>query len=165
MESGINGYCFFSKAWLPNQLEPPATAEALLIHQKDYKTRVRSGKGAASALRLIDMLFDTPIISVPMVASYLGVTYKSALNALSGLAKLGILEEMSINARPKLFRAKEIIQTYMERRSARSAVNSSTVGLRYGYGCFLVISTESDADPANSPRRATLPGAELLYPC
>jgi Fic family protein len=101
---------FFLEGLATQSVEAAATAEALLIHQKDYKTRVRSGKGAASALRLIDMLFDTPIISVPMAASYLGVTYKSALNGLSGLTKLGILEEMSINARPKLFRAKEIIE-------------------------------------------------------
>jgi len=101
---------FFLEGLAAQSFEAAATAEALLIHQKDYKTRVRSGKGAASALRLIDMLFDTPIISVPMAASYLGVTYKSALNGLSGLTKLGILEEMSINARPKLFRAKEIIE-------------------------------------------------------
>lgn len=101
---------FFLKGLAAQSVAAAATAEALLMLQKDYKVRVQSGKGAASALRLLHMIFETPIISVPMAASYLGLTYRSALNALSELTKHGILEEIPISARPKLFRAKKIIE-------------------------------------------------------
>ena len=57
---------------------------------------------------LTDYLFANPIITVPMAAQYLNITYPPAKKAIQKLIELGILKEQNNRERNRTFIAHEI---------------------------------------------------------
>lgn len=56
-----------------------------------YKRRLNGPRVSASLYRLVDNLFDFPVISVPIAAEALGVTYAAAKSSVQKLIDIGIL--------------------------------------------------------------------------
>jgi hypothetical protein len=62
-------------------------------------------------LRLVDRLFEYPVLSIPGAASFLKVTYRSGVQLMGKLVSAGILTEMTGRERYRLYAAKEIMET------------------------------------------------------
>ncbi len=84
------------------------TADALLNLQKEYRHRLIKAGRSANLTRITDLLFRSQVVTIPSVADYLGVQYRSAQLNIESLIRVGILEEVSGTANPKYFIAREI---------------------------------------------------------
>ena len=78
--------------------------------QQTYRQRLLAAKAPNSALRLAEMLFVTPAVSINNAAAELGVTWMTASAAVRALVKAGILEEATGQRRDRLFLAGEMVR-------------------------------------------------------
>jgi Fic family protein len=60
--------------------------------------------GSAAGLRLLDFLFQSPIITVRMAESHLGCAYVTAANLIQEMEKAGILRETTGQQRNRRYR-------------------------------------------------------------
>lgn len=84
------------------------TADALLALQKDYRHRATGAGRSSNLLAIIDHLFWTQVVTIPSLAAFLGVTYRSAQLNVEALVGSGILSEVPGPTNPKYFIASEI---------------------------------------------------------
>lgn len=86
--------------------EATETAAAILRMRETYRSRINDSLGRASGngQRVMDRLFDHPIISVSQVAEWLGVTPAGAHALVRRLEEVGLLHEMTGYARNRRFR-------------------------------------------------------------
>jgi hypothetical protein len=80
----------------------------LLALQSNWRKLVTQARSSALLLKLVDMLFEMPICTIPSVAERLGVHYPSAKNAVERLAQNGILSPVRETTYAKVFVAREI---------------------------------------------------------
>ena len=79
-------------------------AKAIMDIQNDHRNAIsRLGKAAPTALSLLNMLYLSPIATVPGVAKTLGVSQPAARNAVNALVDLGILLETSGKKRDRVY--------------------------------------------------------------
>jgi len=80
---------------------------------QDVRERMRrqaaTGRASASALRLVDALFDVPMLTIPRAQALLGVTHRAAAANIERLVELGIVQETRFGRRPRLFIAKDVM--------------------------------------------------------
>ena len=88
-----------------------ALARARALH--DLRERMREqtavGRASASVARLVDALFDIPMLTIPRAQSILGVTHRGASLNIDKLIELGILREIRHGRRPRLFIAPDVM--------------------------------------------------------
>lgn len=72
------------------------TARAILDLRETHR-RLIAAKATArtTALRILDLLFQQPIVVVNLICEQLGCSYVTAANALEGLRKLKIVREVT----------------------------------------------------------------------
>lgn len=83
-----------------------ATKAAKLIMDLQSKDRVlvnTLGKASPTAFRLLDLLFEYPVISSPSVSKKLELSPPAARRAINNLEQLGILKEISGKKRDRLY--------------------------------------------------------------
>lgn len=83
-------------------------AEALLSLQKAYRLRVSQAGRSANLHRIVEHLFERQVVTIPSVAQFLGVTYRSAQLNIESLVQAGVLHEVQGTSNPKYFLAKEV---------------------------------------------------------
>jgi Fic family protein len=82
----------------------------LLDLWREYQRKVGSLTRAGAAVRLVDMLFTHPFITIPNAARFLEQTYPAAQNNVEKLVEAGILKERAATTNPKVFVANEILR-------------------------------------------------------
>ncbi len=90
------------------------TADRLFDLQRAYRQILQGAGRSANVLSILDHLFEAPVISIPQVAERLGVTYRAASMNVTTLVEAGILHDMAGTSNPKLFVARDILQTIKE---------------------------------------------------
>lgn len=90
------------------------TADHLFDLQRRYRAQLQGAGRSANLLSLVDLLFESPVISTPRAAEHLGVTYRAASMNVASLVEAGIIQEMDGTSNPKLFAARDILQTITE---------------------------------------------------
>lgn len=90
------------------------TADRLFDLQRRYRARLQEASRSAKLLSIVDMLFESPVVSIPRVAEQLRVTYRAASLNVASLVEAGILQDMAGTSNPKLFAARDILQTITE---------------------------------------------------
>jgi Fic family protein len=76
-----------------------------------YRDRLQNARATVNALRLVDDLFVTPLITTRVAQQRLGVSHPTARSAIRALEEAGILVELDPNRRwGKVFSAQEIYQ-------------------------------------------------------
>lgn len=82
------------------------TAAAILKMREDYRDRIMAhlGRAAANGHRVMERLFERPIISVATVREWLQVTPAGANSLVSRLMEIGLLREITGYARYRRFR-------------------------------------------------------------
>ena len=83
--------------------------DAILRSQKllelwlQYRGRMQTARASALGLNLIDALFSTPALTVPMAAARLKITYASAQLNVDKLVRAKILRDVTGNRRNRLY--------------------------------------------------------------
>jgi Fic family protein len=72
--------------------------------------QIQQERAADRLVQAVDELFELPILSIPQLAAALEVPYMSASRYVERLVQLGILEEITGQARNRVYRAPQILQ-------------------------------------------------------
>ena len=84
--------------------------QKLLDLQQEWKQRLTQTSRSTLPLRLMETLFELPILSIPRAESLLGVTYRSAKRNVDKLVHGGILRQVGLANYGKVFVAEEILR-------------------------------------------------------
>lgn len=87
-----------------------ARAKRLQDLQVDYRRRLMETRASTLPLKLMESLFEVPVITVPEAQRVLGVTYRAAKLNVEKLVKSGILRQADDNAYGKMFVCDDIVQ-------------------------------------------------------
>ena len=90
------------------------TAAAILRMREDYRARITEhlGRAAANGQRVMDRLFDHPIVSVATVREWLGLTPAGANQIVARLEGIGLLREITGYARNRRFRFEPYLRLF-----------------------------------------------------
>jgi len=107
---------FFLRGVSDVSREATQTAAAILRMREDYRAKIteRLGRAAANGHRIMDKLFDHPIVTVARVREWLGVTPAGANNLVNRLADIGLLREITGYARNRRFRFDPYLRLFEE---------------------------------------------------
>ena len=90
-------------------------ANTIISLQKEYRSLLGTKRIPEAAVRLIDSIFQNPIISPSKLSTQWNLTFPSVMSGIERLIKLGILEEMTGQKRNRLYCARKIINLLIQR--------------------------------------------------
>jgi Fic family protein len=96
--------------------EATSTAAAILAMREKYRTLIteRLGRAAGNGHRVMDRLFDQPIVTAATVREWLNVTPAAAYQIIDRLTDVGILREITGYARNRRFRFDPYLQLFAD---------------------------------------------------
>jgi Fic family protein len=103
---------FFLKGVIESCKNIISTIEKVQQLQRDYMDRCRQARSSALLTRIIEDLFERPLITVPGASKLTGTSYRAAKNNLEKLVHCGILFEGKMNRRPKYYVATELVRVF-----------------------------------------------------
>jgi Fic family protein len=107
---------FFLRGVAEVSREAAATAAAILRMREDYRAKITGhlGRAAGNGHRIMDRLFDHPIVNVATVREWLDVTPAGANNLVNRLVEIGLLREITGYARNRRFRFDPYLRLFEE---------------------------------------------------
>lgn len=84
--------------------------DRLITLQSDYRERAMAKFRSNNVIILIDHLFQSPVVSTPIVKELLGVTHRAARMTIASLEEIGVLEKMEGLSMPEYFAARSILR-------------------------------------------------------
>jgi Fic family protein len=92
------------------------TSRRILSMREDHRAAVTAklGRAAANGHKVLESLFDRPILTVKDVQAMIGTTYAAANGLVSRLAEAGVLTEMTGYARNRRFQYAPYIALFAE---------------------------------------------------
>ena len=99
---------FFLEAVIASSEQAVRTVGRLMDLQKAYRERFQVAKRSALLLRIVDLAFERPALSITEIARALGVTYQGALNNINIMLRDELVREVP-NSYPKIVYFPEII--------------------------------------------------------
>ena len=108
---------FFLRGVVEVSREATATAAAILRMREYHRVKIteRLGRAAANGHRIMDRLFDHPIVTVARVRQWLDVTPAAANNLVRRLTDIVLLREITGYARNRRFRFDPYLRLFEER--------------------------------------------------
>jgi Fic family protein len=105
---------FFLRGVIAVAGEAAETARRILLLREQHRAAITTGLGraAGNGHKVLESLFDRPIVSVKDVEQLTGTTYAAANNLVGRLANLEILSEMTGYARNRRFRYAPYIELF-----------------------------------------------------
>ncbi|MCC6956439.1 MAG: Fic family protein [Anaerolineales bacterium] len=101
---------FFFKGVSSQSLDAITRIERLGQLRSAYQERLRMERAEARLLQTLDVLFERPILNIRQLESALNVPYRTAQRYIERLEGIGILREVTGQARNRLYRADEIVR-------------------------------------------------------
>lgn len=104
---------FFLRGVIESSQETIETVRRLQDLNAEYKSRVQLARATALTVRLVDLVFEDPVITIPKAQTLLNTSYPTAKNHVDRLVRAGILREVDmedLGIRRKYFVAHEIIR-------------------------------------------------------
>jgi Fic family protein len=98
----------------------------LLALRDQFRAKCQVARASALTIKLVDQLFNVPAITTTMAKDFLGVTFRSAQGCIDTLERNGVLEEVTGNARGRIYVARQIINT-VSQPTAEAASDSADV--------------------------------------
>lgn len=107
---------FFLRGVIEISSEAATTAAAILAMREEFRNRITEGMGraAANGHRIMDRLFDHPIVAVATVRKWLELTAAGANNLVNRLVEIGVLSEVTGFARNRRFRFDPYLRLFEE---------------------------------------------------
>ncbi len=101
---------FFLQGVSSQSLDAITRIERLGRLRSAYQERLRMERAEARLLQTLDVLFERPILNIRQLESALNVPYRTAQRYIERLEGIGILREVTGQARNRLYRADEIVR-------------------------------------------------------
>lgn len=98
-----------------------ATARSILAMREQYRQAVASN---ANAVRLLDYVFEQPILNIRMAEQYLGCAYVTAASAIEMLVQNNILREATGKKRNRMFRFAALLDLFQQQISSPKVVDA-----------------------------------------
>jgi len=119
----MGGWCrFFLQAIIDTATNGRTTFEKVLTLRTELDTKVFSlGRRAENARKLIQHLYAYPAISLTGIEHVLGIKRNPARELLSGLERLGVLEEMTGFKRNRVFLFQRYLAIFRDHRVGSQA--------------------------------------------
>ena len=107
---------FFLRGIVEVSNEATETAHDIIQLREEHQELITSGFGrtASNGHRVLEYLYDHPIISVPEIRGLIGATYPVANNLVGRLVKTGILHEMTGQTRNRKFMYRSYIDLFQD---------------------------------------------------
>lgn len=107
---------FFLQGVIEVADEAVETARRILVLREDHRLRITAhlGRGAGSGHKVLEALYDRPIMSIADIAALTGTTYQSANLLAKRLVDVGILREITGQARHRRFQYAPYVQLFTE---------------------------------------------------
>jgi Fic family protein len=107
---------FFLDGVIEVSQQATRTAAAILSMREDYRARIteKLGRAAGNGHRIMERLFDHPIVTVAIVRKWLNVTPAGANQLVGRLADVGVLREITGYARNRRFRFEPYLRLFEE---------------------------------------------------
>ncbi len=107
---------FFLRGVAEVSSEATETARRILLMREEHRTAITAylGRAAGNGHRVLETLFDRPIVSVAAVEAIAGTTYAAANSLVARLTDLGILAEITGNARNRRFRYEPYVRLFSD---------------------------------------------------
>jgi len=107
---------FFLRGVAQVSREAVHTAAAILRMREQYRAKIVEclGRAAANAHRLMDKLFEHPIVTVATVRQWLNISSPAANNLVHRLTEIGLLKEITGFARNRRFRFDPYLRLFEE---------------------------------------------------
>jgi Fic family protein len=107
---------FFLQGVAEVSQEAAETARRILLLREEHRAAITAGLGraAGNGHKVLESLFDRPIVSVADVQKLAGITYVAANNLVSRLTSLGIVIEVTGHARNRRFRYDPYVRLFTE---------------------------------------------------
>jgi Fic family protein len=83
--------------------EATVTVRAILNLREDHRRVVQEHTGGVNGLRLLDLLYERPLVHVNLVKDKLGIAFVTANKLIDQLAGLGIVDEITGRKRDRIF--------------------------------------------------------------
>jgi Fic family protein len=96
---------FFLRGVTEVALQAADTARRILAMREEHRMAITKsfGRATANGHRVLESLYDRPIVTVKEVQTLLGGTYATANTAVSLLVEIGVLQEITGHARNRRF--------------------------------------------------------------
>ena len=97
---------FFLRGIVEVAAQSADTARRILQMREEHRMAItaRFGRAAGNGHKVLETLFDRPIVSVADVQRLIGTTYMAANTTVARLVEVGVLQEMTGHARNRRFR-------------------------------------------------------------
>jgi len=107
--------------------EAVETARRILQLREQHRSEITAqlGRAAGNGHRVLESLFDRPIVAVNDVRKMTGTTYAAANSLVSRLVEVGVLSEMTGYARNRRFRYAPYIALFNEAGPESGAAEAS----------------------------------------
>jgi Fic family protein len=107
---------FFLRGVIEVADEAAATAKRIQLLREHHRQAITEGLGraAGNGHKVLESLFDRPIVTVADVREMTGTTYVAANNMVARLVDLGILVEMTGFARNRRFRYERYVRLFID---------------------------------------------------
>ncbi|HEY7198255.1 MAG TPA: helix-turn-helix domain-containing protein, partial [Gaiellaceae bacterium] len=83
--------------------EATTTARAILELRDEHRRQIQEQTSGVNGLRLLDLLFERPLIHVNLVKDSLGISFVTANKLVEQLTSLGVVEEITGRKRDRIF--------------------------------------------------------------
>jgi Fic family protein len=94
--------------------EAEQTARRIVGLREEIRIRAQHSGMSASAFRLLDYLFEQPIVSVNAARDHLGCSYQAANGLIKELCEVGVLTETTGGSRNRIFRFSPYLDLFEE---------------------------------------------------
>ena len=107
---------FFLRGVAEVSAEATHTARRILALREEHRSAINThlGRAVGNGHRVLETLYQRPIIAVSEVQDLIGTTYPAANQLVSRLTELGIIKEITGNRRNRLFRYEPYIRVFTE---------------------------------------------------
>ncbi|MFN0071656.1 MAG: Fic family protein [Chloroflexota bacterium] len=107
---------FFLRGIAEVSAQAAETARRILLLREAHRTQITEqlGRGAGNGHRVLETLYERPIVSVQDVESLTRTTYAAANQLVARLTDLGMLEEITGNYRNRRFRYGPYVRLFTE---------------------------------------------------
>lgn len=117
---------FFLQGVIEVAAEATDTARRIQLLREQHRTAItdRLGRAAGNGHRVLESLFDRPIVTVADIKGMTGTTYAAANTLVAKLVELGILLEMTGYARNRRFRYEPYVRLFIDDLPADGAATA-----------------------------------------
>jgi Fic family protein len=107
---------FFLRGVVSIANEAAETARRILILREQHRAAITEhlGRAAGNGHKVLEALFDRPIMSVSDIERLTGTTYPAANNLVARLVQIGVLAEMTGYARNRRFRYEPYVRLFTD---------------------------------------------------